>query len=93
MNNGLRDQAITLACTSHGLASHQGRGVDDLPADLRASIAQTLVRGLDEAELRRAFAASVDVLLDIAARADPVRAQRIRAVARELSGEASQGSP
>lgn len=93
MINGVRDQAIALACASHGLASHQGRGVDDLPADLRSSIAQTLVRGLDEAELRRSFAASVGVLLDVAARADSVRVQRIREVARELSGEAPRGSP
>lgn len=93
MINGVRDQAIALACRNHGLASHQGRGVDDLPADLRSSIAQTLVRGLDDAELRRAFAASVGVLLDVAAREDPVRARRIRGVARELAGEGPKSSP
>ncbi len=84
MINGIRDQVITLACLRHRLPAHQGRGVDDLPTDLRQSIAETLVRGLDEIELRRAFAMSVRVLLDEAQRVDPDREQRLRGAARNL---------
>lgn len=85
MINGVRDQVITLACLRHQLPAHHGRGVDDLPVDLRQRIAETLVRRLDETELWRAFAMSVSILLDEAQRVDPDREQRLRAVARELA--------
>ena len=49
--NGVRDQVTMLACLRHGLPTPEGRGVDDLPAGLRQSLAETLVRGLDEREL------------------------------------------
>ncbi|MCP9491436.1 MAG: hypothetical protein MSC31_16415 [Solirubrobacteraceae bacterium MAG38_C4-C5] len=84
MINGVRDQVISLACLRHQLPARHGRGVDDLPADLRENIAETLVRGLDETELRRAFAMSVSILLDEAQRVDPDRAQRLRGAARKL---------
>ncbi len=76
--NGVRDQVITLACLRHGLPAHEGRGVDDLPAGLRQSLAETLVRELDERELHRAFTASVGALLEEAQRVDPDREQRLR---------------
>lgn len=84
MINGVRDQVVTLACLRHRLPAQQGRGVDDLPADLRQSIAETLVRGLDGTELRRAFAMSVSILLHEARRVDPDRERRLRGAAREL---------
>lgn len=94
MINGIREQVIALACQRHQLPSHQGRGVDDLPVDLRRSIAQSLVRALDATELRRAFASSLSMLLDEAQRVDPAREQRIRGAARELVSSAmSTGSP
>ena len=76
--NGVRDQVITLACLRHGLPAHEGRGVDDLPAGLRQSLAETLVRELDERELHRALTASVGALLEEAQRVDPDREQRLR---------------
>jgi len=84
MINGVRDQVITLACLRHELPAHQGRGVDDLPAGLRQSVAESLVRELDGRELRRAFAASVDALLDEAQQVDPDRAQRLSETVWEL---------
>ena len=67
-----------LACLRHQLPAHEGRGVDDLPAGLRHTLAETLVRELDGRELRRAFTASVAALLDEAQRVDPDREQRLR---------------
>jgi phosphopantetheinyl transferase/predicted nucleotidyltransferase len=84
MINGVRDHVIALACVRHELPAHQGRGVDDLPAALRQRIATTIVRSPEEPELRRAFAMSVEVLLDEARHADPDRERRLRGVAREL---------
>lgn len=85
MINGVREQAITLACVRHELPAQHGRGVDDLPADLRQRLAHTLVRELDEPELRRAFTASVGALLDEAQRIDPDREQRLRETVWELA--------
>ena len=84
MINGVRDQIITLACLRHELPAHQGRGVDDLPAGLRQSVAETLVRELDGRELRRAFAASIGALLTEAQQVDPEREQRLRETIWEL---------
>ncbi len=84
MVDGLRDQVVALACRRHCPPPHRGRGVEDLPPELRQRIAETVVQGLDETELRRAFAASVALLLDEAQRADPAREKRLRGVARQL---------
>jgi predicted nucleotidyltransferase len=84
MINGVRDQVITLACLRHELPANQGRGVDDLPAGLRQSVAETLVRELDGRELRRAFAASIGALLAEAQQVDPDREQRLRETTWEL---------
>jgi hypothetical protein len=85
LDHGVRDQAITLACLRHELPTHHGRGVDDLPAALRQTLAETLVRELDRHELRRAFAASIAALLDEAQQVDPDREQRLRKTVRELA--------
>ncbi|MDQ2806836.1 MAG: hypothetical protein M3Z04_07955 [Chloroflexota bacterium] len=54
----LRDQAIALACLRLGEDAFYARGVDRLPPDVTATLAATLVRALDAAELRRALAAA-----------------------------------
>jgi len=84
MIDNVRDQVITLACLRHELPAQEGRGADDLPADLRRALAQTLVRDLDRPELCRAFTACVDALLDEAQRVDPDRERRIRDTVSEL---------
>ncbi len=84
MLDAVRDQVIVLACLRHGLPTQEGGGVDDLPGGPRHAIAETVVRGLDGPELRRALGASVDALLDEARRADPAREQRLCETLRDL---------
>ena len=85
MINAVREQVIALACLRNDLPAHEGRGVDDLPADLRQALAETLVGHLDRCELRRAFTASVGALLEEAQRVDPDRERRLRETVRELA--------
>jgi predicted nucleotidyltransferase len=84
MVNGVRDQVVSLACLRYGLPAHQGRGVDALPAEVRETFAETLVRGLDRSELSRAFGHALTALLDEAERVDSDLASRLSDPAREL---------
>lgn len=59
----MREIGMTLACRRCGLATAQGRGYDDLPAEVVKPFADTLVRALDPAELLRALGAAIDGLL------------------------------
>ncbi len=61
--SGVRDQALALACRRRGLDGGHGRGFDELPRDVLAPFAETLVRSLGEDELRRALAGAVSGLL------------------------------
>jgi hypothetical protein len=61
--SGVRDNALSLACRRLGLPAHYGRGFDDLPADLRRTFADALVRSLDRIELFRALGHAVEGLL------------------------------
>jgi hypothetical protein len=63
MVSGMRDHVLALACVRHGVPAHQGRGLDDLPPDVTRPLAESLVRSLDAAEIKRAFAATTDALL------------------------------
>lgn len=55
MISGVRDHVLALQCLRHGVPTEQGRGVDRVPAEVTAPLAETLVRSLDDRELRRAF--------------------------------------
>jgi len=59
----LRNHALELACIRLALPARQGRGLDELPRDLRGAFAETLVRSLDRGELLRALDAAVGSLL------------------------------
>ena len=83
MVNGVRDQAIALACLRHGLNPHQGRGVDDLPEDVRGAIVDSVMHGLDATEQLRSFGAATALLLGEAEYVDPALASRLGA--RSLS--------
>src|SRR5215218_1417657 len=63
MISGVRDHVLALACVRHGVPAVQGRGMDSLPAEVTAPVTAALVRSLDEAELRRAFASACELLL------------------------------
>ncbi|MDQ3887059.1 MAG: nucleotidyltransferase domain-containing protein [Actinomycetota bacterium] len=84
MVNGVRDHVVSLACLRHGLPSHQGRGVDDLPPDIKATIGRTLVHELQRRELSTAFANAITALINEAEQIDPGLASRLREPVQEL---------
>jgi hypothetical protein len=87
MISGMRDQVLALACLRHGAPAVEGRGIDALPPEATAAVAAGLVRSLDAAELRRAFAAVTDALIAEAGRADAGLADRLRAPLKELTAD------
>jgi len=86
MVSGMRDQVLALACVRHGLPAVEGRGIDNLPLEVSAAMAAGLVRSLDTAELRRAFAAVTEALIVEVERADAGLAERLAIPLRELTG-------
>jgi len=64
MLSGMRDNVLALACKRHGVAAVQGRGHDDLPEELRGRAAGCLAQSLDTGELKRAFRATTNILLE-----------------------------
>jgi hypothetical protein len=73
-----RDYALSLACRRSGLPANEGRGFDDLPAEVRDSFLGALVRSLERDELLRALGCAIEGLLrqadevhDLAAKVEP----------------------
>jgi hypothetical protein len=85
MISGVRDHVLALACLRHGVPAMQGRGMDMLPADVTTPITAALVRSLDVAELRRAFASVCELLLGEIEAFDAQLAARLAAPIRELA--------
>ncbi len=79
--SGVRDYALHLACLRRGLPANNGRGFDDLPADVRDAFRGALARSLDPNELLRALGVAIAGLLreatqvaemhELAAKVDP----------------------
>ena len=74
----VRDYALHLACLRRGLPARQGRGFDDLPADVLDGFRDALARSLDPDELLRALGVAIAGLLretaqirEMAARVEP----------------------
>ncbi|MEZ6006658.1 MAG: hypothetical protein R3F05_02660 [Planctomycetota bacterium] len=63
--------AISLACAKRGLP-HHGRGVDELPADVLARLAQVDMASQARDEQLRALRAAMDVLVAEAGDASPL---------------------
>jgi hypothetical protein len=82
--SGLRDDALALACLRRGLSAREGRGFDELPADVLDAFADALVRSLERDELLRALASAIDVLLRESAEAR-VLATKVEPKLRELA--------
>jgi len=59
----IREHVLELACLRLGENARERRGVDRLPSAVTDPLAQTLVRSLDESELRRALAAATGCLI------------------------------
>lgn len=88
MVNGLRDQVVSLACLRHGLPAEQGRGVDDLPSDVKQTIGETMP-GLAGRDLSTAVASAVTALIEEAEQINPSLAARLRQPVGELVRTAS----
>lgn len=84
MISGVRDNVLALACLRHEVPAVQGRGMDDLPAEVTGPLLPALVRSLDRPELVRAFGATVEALLGEIALVDAELATRVTDVLREL---------
>lgn len=61
--SGVRDYALHLACLRRDLPARNGRGFDDLPADVRDAFKDALVRSLERDELLRALGVALAGLL------------------------------
>jgi hypothetical protein len=73
--SGVRDYALSLACRRRSLPSHYGRGFDALPDSVRHRGLEALVRSVDRAELLRALASAVELLLSEAEEARELASQ------------------
>jgi hypothetical protein len=78
MISGIRDHVIALACLRLGLPTRYAKGAHQLPREITGPLEETLVRSLDEAELRRALAAAVGALVAELERTDAELAARLR---------------
>ena len=79
-----RDHALSIACVRLGLPAYYGKGVDDLPADVRAGFDSSLVTSFDRAELLRALERVIEGLL-VEARAFPGLATAVEGQLRSLT--------
>ena len=59
----VRNYTLALSCLRLGESAAHGRGVDKLPVDVTQPFIETLVRSIDEPELRRALAAATMCLI------------------------------
>ena len=74
----VRNHIITLTCIRLGVSAAYGRGVDKLPTAVTNPFVDTLVRSLDEPELRRALAAATMCLIDEIERWDAALCTRLK---------------
>lgn len=86
MISGVRDHVLALACVRHGVPAVQGRGMDELPAEVTGGLAAALVRSVDATELARAFRAVTESLIVEIGLVDAALAGRLSGVLRELAG-------
>ena len=83
--NGVRDHVLALACVRLGYTARFAKGADLLPREVTAAVEPTLVRSLDEAELRRALAAAAAALAAELEREDAALAARLHPTLEELA--------
>jgi predicted nucleotidyltransferase len=80
----VRNHTIALACIRLGESATYGRGVDRLPTAVTNPFIDTLVRSLDEPELRRALAAATMCLIDEIERWDAALYTRLKPLLLEF---------
>lgn len=84
MVSAMRDHILAAACRRLGLPAAEGRGVDQLPDELTDPLRAALITRLDAGEIVRAFAASMDCLLNEVRRSDAPLAARLEPALRDL---------
>jgi hypothetical protein len=82
---GVREHVLALACLRLGHTTRYAKGADLLPSELTAPLEATLVRSLDEDELRRALAAAAVALATELERTDPALAARLQPTLEALT--------
>lgn len=85
--SALRDHALSLACERRGLPAHHGRGLDQLPSDVRTLASRALARSIERDELERSLGAAIDLLLAESADAADL-AERVRPQLRLIADRA-----
>jgi hypothetical protein len=83
--SALRTQTIALACQRLGYPTSYAKGAHLLPADITRPLEPTLVRSMDETDLRRALSNAATALAAELARTDPPLAARLRPALTELA--------
>jgi predicted nucleotidyltransferase len=79
----VREYTLALACVRHGLPAGEGRGLDQLPAEVVGPFEETLVRGLGD--LGRPFRAVTELLIGEIEWVDVDLALRLTPLLRELA--------
>lgn len=85
MISAMRDNVLSLACLRQNLPVREGRGVDQLPSDMVTAIGATLARSLDVHEMKRAFQATIFLMIGEVRSVDPRLAVRLEKALLELS--------
>lgn len=82
--SSMRNHILALGCLRKGENAFHGRGIDLLPAAISDPLVDTLVRSLDEAELRRALAAATRCLIAELEEWDPALCARLKPLLQEF---------
>jgi hypothetical protein len=82
--SGVRDHVLALACLRLGHPTRYAKGADELPREVTAPLEDTLVRSVEEAELRRALAAATTAYASELQQTDPALARRLGPMLDEL---------
>lgn len=85
--SSIRDHILALACLRKGENAFHGRGLDRLPTSITDPLVDTLVRSLDEAELRRALVATTRCLIAEIEEWDPALCARLRSILQEFGDQ------
>lgn len=83
MISRVREYTLALACLRHGVSAVEGRGLDQLPADVTRPFEATLVR--EPSDAGRAFHAVTELFIGEIEHVDADLAQRLAPLLREIS--------
>ena len=87
----VRNHTLALSCIRLGESAVHGRGADKLPAAITKPFADTLVRSLDESELRRALAVATMCLIAELEKWDTTLSARLKPLLQEFGAPHVKG--